>query len=480
MTLEDQARNILESVACPETTISRGELARFLSARRSAPEERFRTESVSYLEVTAALWAVVMLERPREAKQVVDTLNFRDAIEGDPTMTTVERARASIVVSAVHLLGADLPQAVRTARLALYYSAEEGAHEEEAVSHSLLAAALALSGHYKAAKSHFGAALESADLRSEEGAEACQQLGLRWPMMLAQLLVGTREGGMEFGSELGQIPLVPSTNSIVGGYRVYQKIIGQMIVGDFLAACSYCEAYRSRPDYEDGVPLFNHLILGSEALCLLQTRRPGGVFSLLEEAVPSPCGFVPYGSLIANAYILLGNPARALEVLAERSHGKTSQCLSAKASTLLREAVAHEMLGDHAAADLAFFQASKLAEAEEGAVPPVGLPLQILEALQSRLAASSPEMVEKLEASSFGKYEQWDARSPLCNCADLTPRELELAEQLAAGKTFNEIADETFRSLNTLKSQSRSLYKKLQVDSREEAISVLRRAGFFT
>lgn len=482
MTLYDDGRRILASVACPESEVERQDFSGFLSAQRAAARKAFHGEPVPPLELVATAWATLILERPRKAKKMADAINFLEEIETDPEILTIECARASLVVAIVNLVGADLPHAMRAARVALHYAAEDGAHQEEAAAHSLLAAVLALCGHYRTAVEHLAAAKEieeEFDLKVPNN-NMGWQLHPRWPMLFADLLVNTRRGGLEFGANIAKIPLEPSTNGMVSAYRLYQNVVGQMIRGDFLTAHSHCELYRSQPDHGDGIPLFDHLFLGAEALCLLQTERPGAILSLLDGVESPSCQFVPYDSLLANAYILLGNPTKALERLAASLDTETPQCVSARASTLLREAVANEMLGDHAAADLAFFQAWTLAEVEEGAVPPIGLPLPILETLQGRLAASSPEMVEKLAERPFSRFDQRHAESPPCNCADLTPRELALAEQLAAGKTFAEIAEQTFRSPNTLKAQSRSLYKKLQVESREEAIAVLKRAGFFT
>ncbi len=482
MALRDHADSILELVASPKSAVKREDLSEFISARRNSLKSRLQAEPVSSLELAAALWAALMLDRPEEAKKMADTLDFLEAIETDPLMTTVKKARASIAVAVTHLASADLPQAMKASRLALDYSAEKGAHQEEAVAHSVMAAILALCGHYRTAKEHLATAKEIDKQSSSDNLtrEEKQRFHAHWPRLFAELLIGAKQGGLEFATELAEIPLKPSLNGLVSGYRMYQTVAGQMIRGEFLAACSNCELYRSRLDYVDSPPLFNHLMLGAEALCLLQTERPGKVLSLLKDAESPPCRFVPYDLLLANAHILLGNPQKALDILETDSDVTTPQCVSARASALLREAVAREMLGDHRGADLAFCGLFHLADTEQGAVPPIGLPLPILETLSGRLAGSSPGILENLTTGSFSQFEQRDAQSPPGNCASLTPRELNLAEHLAAGKTFNEIAKETRRSPNTLKSQSSSLYKKLGVQSREEAISVLQKAGFFT
>ncbi|UTX54615.1 helix-turn-helix transcriptional regulator [Leucobacter aridicollis] len=52
----------------------------------------------------------------------------------------------------------------------------------------------------------------------------------------------------------------------------------------------------------------------------------------------------------------------------------------------------------------------------------------------------------------------------------LTGRELEVLRLLARGLSRQEISDTLFVTLNTLKSQLRSVYKKLGASSKEEAL----------
>ena len=59
----------------------------------------------------------------------------------------------------------------------------------------------------------------------------------------------------------------------------------------------------------------------------------------------------------------------------------------------------------------------------------------------------------------------------------LSPAELRLLRHLPTHLTFREIADESFVSANTVKTQARSIYRKLGVSSRAEAVATARTAG---
>ncbi|MDR4534450.1 LuxR C-terminal-related transcriptional regulator [Glutamicibacter sp. PS] len=63
------------------------------------------------------------------------------------------------------------------------------------------------------------------------------------------------------------------------------------------------------------------------------------------------------------------------------------------------------------------------------------------------------------------------------NAPKLTPKELELLEYLRAGKTRRQIAVSTFRSENTVKTQMRSLYRKLDATDLAAALNIANRLG---
>ena len=59
----------------------------------------------------------------------------------------------------------------------------------------------------------------------------------------------------------------------------------------------------------------------------------------------------------------------------------------------------------------------------------------------------------------------------------LTPRELEILDQIAAGKSTREIAQALFVSENTVKTHASRVYDKLGVNRRTQAVQKARRLG---
>ncbi len=73
---------------------------------------------------------------------------------------------------------------------------------------------------------------------------------------------------------------------------------------------------------------------------------------------------------------------------------------------------------------------------------------------------------------------QEDAAAPVGDGRwPLTPAELRLLYQLPTHHSFREIAAQLYVSTNTVKSQARSIYRKLGVSSRAEAVAVAQAAG---
>lgn len=160
----------------------------------------------------------------------------------------------------------------------------------------------------------------------------------------------------------------------------------------------------------------------------------------------------------------------------------TAPCLamgdahSPRTATLavLVTAAAHARLGDLRTADALFMQAVTLA-APTGSVRPFGiLPRRELTVLASRArrSAESSSVRETVEAIS--------ARFPARDDAvpdRLSARELVVLSHLVAGATQQRISFELTVSPNTVKTQVRSIYRKLGVTSREGAVQRARALG---
>jgi DNA-binding NarL/FixJ family response regulator len=96
------------------------------------------------------------------------------------------------------------------------------------------------------------------------------------------------------------------------------------------------------------------------------------------------------------------------------------------------------------------------------------------------LGADAEELVDAVEAFAAGRLED-GSQADLDNQADqrrrrgrdvnLSPRELEVLGLIVAGRSNEELAAELYLSINTVKSAIRSVYRKIGVTSRAQAVA---------
>jgi LuxR family transcriptional regulator, maltose regulon positive regulatory protein len=132
--------------------------------------------------------------------------------------------------------------------------------------------------------------------------------------------------------------------------------------------------------------------------------------------------------------------------------------------------LAHHELGDQRAANQAAERALALAESDRLVLPfAITGSAELLEALprhQTAHAALLADILNVLHRSSLRAKEQ----SPLPSAEELTPRELRVLRYLPTNLSRPEIAGELSVSPNTVSTQLRSIYTKLQVGDRASAV----------
>lgn len=92
----------------------------------------------------------------------------------------------------------------------------------------------------------------------------------------------------------------------------------------------------------------------------------------------------------------------------------------------------------------------------------------------------APELVEAIENFAAGHLQdgsqadldnQADRRRQLGRDVDLTPREQDVIALIVAGRSNEDLAAELFLSINTVKTLIRSVYRKIGVTSRSQAVA---------
>jgi DNA-binding NarL/FixJ family response regulator len=95
-------------------------------------------------------------------------------------------------------------------------------------------------------------------------------------------------------------------------------------------------------------------------------------------------------------------------------------------------------------------------------------PAKLLEAIEEVAKGGSP-MTGSVARRIVGYFH---AAAPARNVVEnLTAREQQVIDRLAAGRSYKEIADALGISYDTVRAHIRSIYEKLQVHSRAEAVA---------
>jgi LuxR family maltose regulon positive regulatory protein len=169
-----------------------------------------------------------------------------------------------------------------------------------------------------------------------------------------------------------------------------------------------------------------------------------------------------------------GQPAHAIELIAPCLAMGDGHSPRTATLAILVAASAHALLGDHRTADALFSRALTLA-APTGSVRPFGiLPRRQLTQLVSRAErASHPPAVETVIAAIAARYPSCGDDAP----DTLSVRERLVLERLVEGETQQRISFELSVSPNTIKTQVRSIYRKLGVSTRDGALQRARSLG---
>lgn len=221
------------------------------------------------------------------------------------------------------------------------------------------------------------------------------------------------------------------------------------------------EAALRRPE----TPWLQGLLDAAEVDLCISLGRTAVADRLLAEADP---GSVP--ALLARARLerVAGKPDQALEVLdAVAAAGMPTTALEIEALVLR----AWCLDGSAAGAEDALARALYAARRDRMVLPFAHVPTSLLERHRRAVSGLGQVMVLLREAGVRAPYDLVD------ELPAISPRELAVLEALARGLSLEQVGRELFVSRNTVKTQVASLYRKLQVRDRTEAVRKASRIG---
>ncbi|MFS0712913.1 LuxR C-terminal-related transcriptional regulator [Microbacterium sp. 2P01SA-2] len=225
--------------------------------------------------------------------------------------------------------------------------------------------------------------------------------------------------------------------------------------------------------------LIRDLALAALAEVTLAQGAARRALAIVDTPTSPPSHTVCFEAQRAAAHLALGDERAALAATDACLALGAEHCPRTLASVLVRRAVARDRLEQSDAADALFDEACGLAVHSGDLITPfLAIPQAQLAPLHERLADRRPDLAERI-AAAVDAVRLREPRPPRRPLPALTPRERSVALALRDGRTYADIADEFTLSINTIKSQLRSLYAKLGASTRDQAVSALERHGFY-
>jgi LuxR family transcriptional regulator, maltose regulon positive regulatory protein len=417
------------------------------------------------LEATIAVWRARSTDRVEDAlARLESTSAGATGVEAYDLLALHERGIARLYLGRYDEAVEDLGRAARLARVT-------GREALQLSCRSFLAGALACRSELRASRVEAEASLELAERRGWAGSQAVAH---------AHLLVGWT-AHLQADRELAATQArraVASLGPLVDpdvelGVRSLDLVVSAEGDAPFEALRAYRDAYERLAGAQMAPALLAYAIPEVVRICLDIGERDRAqlVAELAGAALPEP------GELALLRAMLLHDAGRSDAARAAlgpivrgeaRCHVVTAavhaRCLAAEIE-LRRGATtrAHEVI----------VAAVELAADEEIVRPFVDRPtaLELLEAGRGRFGRQEP-FVERVLA----------ARPPRASTAGheserLTPGELAVLRELPSLLSLREVAEARALSVNTVKTHLRSIYRKLGVEGRREAVEVGRRRG---
>jgi len=383
------------------------------------------------------------------------------------------RSMCHSALAEAYLAGSRDKAAHAESRLALAFAdeAEDDACRFRAA--GLQACALALNGEFRRA------AMTSERCRGLERSHGWTQNTASLPLILADMLIAYAHLDPAALESVHEALCDSAAQGPI--WLAYQRLAtgwAHLLQRDYDLALVAATRLTGGSDLEILPGLVTGFALKVQALALVQRGEPNRALNVLEGLRSEGDHVLCFGLHRATARLQLGENREALVATDGCARLGARHNLRTLPAVLLRRAVANLRLGHVDAADRAFAEAFHLMSSSGALGPLVGLGQDDLSVLYARLLQQSPELVRAV--MRFRRLaEACPPAPPPHRALCLTPRESIVADWLRTSMGLRDIAAGLFVSGNTLKTQLRTLYAKLRVSSRADAVALLEGSGFY-
>lgn len=303
---------------------------------------------------------------------------------------------------------------------------------------------------------------------------------LRIPLLLAKFVDAwnsdDREALVEVSSTIAAHPLAHGMWGEVGAFASGES---QFRSGQQDHGIARLARLTERIDHDREPPLFRGTALVTRAIQFIDVGRPGVALRLVDGVTGDRRHTLCFAAVRARALLSLANPRAVIEA--------TDGCLSLghrhAPITLHRvhlyRAIAHAELGRSRTALVAFKHAILSSPAAWRRKLLLDVPFASVTTLWSALEhdpvfGQNDELRELFDWWTDGPAREMGPVIPT-----LSERELELLLLMREDTSFADIARAQFVSINTVKTQAKSLYRKIGASSRSEAVDIAYAIGLF-
>lgn len=397
-----------------------------------------------------------------------------DRAAKDPEADPVDLTALFTAASEAYVTAGWLRRSTPLAQQALAYAQRQGDDAALFRSRSLLALSRALNGEYDDARVHADSA--RALQRTNDWATSFSAL----PLLLAETLLASASlDAPALDALAAELRAGEPDSPVWRAASTSTEAMSLLLRGDANRGIPLLHTVIGSTDDQGIYPMIRGFAIGIYADLLLARGEARRVLTLLTGRASPPGHSLCFDMQRSAAHLLLGEDRAALMATDGCMRLGPDHCLRTVPPLLLRRAIAQLRLGQVVLADESFEAAFHLLQTSRSATPLLTLPSDPLIVLCDRLEQRRPEDADAIEQLRMRLAAVPPVDSQRSALPALTERERVLATRLRSGQTAVATARDLHVSLNTVKTQLRSLYRKLQVRTREDAIAALERAGFF-
>ncbi|QYH34512.1 LuxR family transcriptional regulator [Salinibacterium sp. M195] len=294
------------------------------------------------------------------------------------------------------------------------------------------------------------------------------------PALLTELLITVNQRGAGAADEVAARARISIVESDWEPLGLYSQAFIQLFSGNPHEGLDLLRSALNALDGWQPSSFVSTEIAGLRAAAFLQLGDAGAAWDVLAQLTPTQHHTVCPSRLVAHLRLVTGDLRGTLDALRDCEAIGDAHSSRTLADVFLLKAAAHLRLGNDETSDVAFDRSLRLSARNRMHSPLRLVPSEDVQSMLTRASARS----QPLEVGAL--ITRLDGLTVILQPQDslaLSDRERAIARELVRGSSSAQIAESLYISVNTVKSHLKSIYRKLGVTSRVEAIHKSRELG---